>query len=513
MAFAIVAEFPLGTYRGHGPDGRLDPLPSPARLHAALLSAAGAGVRAVLAAGGLEPSQTDRAALVWLEVHSPDAIAAPESVVDAGLADAFRAEGFFGIRGKERVLAVRQDHLGAVALSAPVAWVWEREPPADVVGALAALCREVSHLGTAESPVVLRVDDATPTHRLDPEAGLFVGSGLEVDVPRPGRTALLERAFAAGGGRRPSASADRPSRSEGAARSPVEREGLSTARYVPLVGPPPAAPWPTVVLLPVDEQLPADTRVAWAVALHRALISRIGDGSPSIVTGRYEPGVPRPANRLAIQYVPLVVPAAPDTGTAGAFALLVPGDADPADLAVLDRAVRDLAEVRLGARWIIRLRHGLRVLSGAEFWSPVPAGQARTWVTATPAIPESRPLRGRPWTIGDAALLSVGLVLRDRFRLPASRVARYEALLAGVAAGGSVVIEAHKLNDDGRRYVHHVTPETAVQPYRAALRLGSLVSDRAILAIGQSRHLGGGLLVPLDMPIEFPWPPGKGPRP
>lgn len=82
-----------------------------------------------------------------------------------------------------------------------------------------------------------------------------------------------------------------------------------------------------------------------------------------------------------------------------------------------------------------------------------------------------------------------------------------------MAAGGSVVIEAHKLNDDGRRYVHHVTPETAVQPYRAALRLGSLVSDRAILAIGQSRHLGGGLLVPLDMPIEFPWPPGKGPRP
>ena len=153
------------------------------------------------------------------------------------------------------------------------------------------------------------------------------------------------------------------------------------------------------------------------------------------------------------------------------------------------------------------------MLSGAEFWSPVPAGQARTWVTATPAIPESRPVRGRPWTIGDAALLSVGLVLRDCFRLPASRAARYETLLAGVAAGGGVVIEAHKLNDAGWRYVHHVTIEAAVQPYRAALRLGSLASDRAILAIGQSRHLGGGLLVPLDMPIEFPLPPGKGPRP
>ncbi|MDP2350307.1 MAG: type I-U CRISPR-associated protein Cas5/Cas6, partial [Chloroflexota bacterium] len=51
-------------------------------------------------------------------------------------------------------------------------------------------------------------------------------------------------------------------------------------------------------------------------------------------------------------------------------------------------------------------------------------------------------------------------------------------------------------------YVHHVTPEMAVQPYRAALRLGSLAGDRTILAIGQSRHLGGGLLTPLDLPAD-----------
>jgi CRISPR-associated protein Csb2 len=504
MAFSIVAEFPLGTYRGHGSDGRLDPLPSPARLHAALLSAAGAGVRATPTAGGLEPTPADRAALTWLEAHLPDAIAAPTCVSNAGFAVAYRAEGFFGIRERRRVLAARQDPLGSVALAAPAAWVWEGEPPAEVAGALAGLCRDVSHLGSGESPVVLRVDDATPTHRLDREAGLFAGDGVEVEVPRPGRTAALERAFAASAGGRPSAKSDRIGGSEGAATSPVERTGLALARYVPLVERPPSAPWPTVVLLPVEEHLPPDVRVAWSVALHRALISRIGDGAPSIVTGRYEPGVPRPANRLAIQFIPSAIPAAPTIGTAGAFALLVPADADPADLAILDRAVRDLAEVRLGARRPIRLRHGRQVISGDAVWAPVPAGHVRYWVTATAAIPESRPPRGRSWTIGDAALLSVGLVLRDRFDRPARRADWYEALVSGVAGAGGVVLEAHKLNDDGRRYVHHVNLETAVQPYRAALELGSLVSDRTILAIGQSRHLGGGLLVPLDLPAGFP---------
>jgi CRISPR-associated protein Csb2 len=31
--------------------------------------------------------------------------------------------------------------------------------------------------------------------------------------------------------------------------------------------------------------------------------------------------------------------------------------------------------------------------------------------------------------------------------------------------------------------------------------LGSLAGERPIVAIGQSRHLGGGLLVPYDLPL------------
>jgi CRISPR-associated protein Csb2 len=47
MPFAIVADLPLGTYHGAGQDGQPEPMPSVARLHAALLCAAGFGPRAL----------------------------------------------------------------------------------------------------------------------------------------------------------------------------------------------------------------------------------------------------------------------------------------------------------------------------------------------------------------------------------------------------------------------------------------------------------------------------------
>jgi hemolysin D len=45
-----------------------------------------------------------------------------------------------------------------------------------------------------------------------------------------------------------------------------------------------------------------------------------------------------------------------------------------------------------------------------------------------------------------------------------------------------------------------VSQDAIVQPYRAELTLGGLAGDRTLVAVGQSRHLGGGLLVPCDRP-------------
>lgn len=503
MSFAIVAEFPLGTYRGHRQDGSVDPLPSPARLHAALLAAAAQGVRAEPADGEFAPNRVDRAALAWLESHAPDGIARPHSITNAGRVLAYRAEGFFGVRDKRRVLESKEDHPGAVALAGPIAWVWDEAPPEELASALAALCQEVPYLGTTESPVRLRVESATPTHRLDPDAGLLTGDGLEVEIPRPGRTAVLERAFRAASGRVPSPASDRPSRTEGAVASPSEQAALARARYVPLTAQPADVPWPTVVLLPVDVDIATEDRLAWSVALHRAFVARIGDGAPPLVTGKYAPGVARPVNRLAIQYIPSSIAAAPRLPARGAFALLIPAAADPADLAVLDRAVRGLRELRSGSRRPLRLSRDPVVVAGDSFWAPVPAGHRRVWITGTAAIPESRPLRGRSWTIGDAALLSLGLVYRDRFGRRGSKASWYADVVADLAAAGVAVIDAHKLHGvDVRRYVHRATPAMAVQPYLAALWLGRLAGERTILAIGQTRHLGGGLLVPHDIPVE-----------
>ncbi|HSW41531.1 MAG TPA: type I-U CRISPR-associated protein Csb2 [Patescibacteria group bacterium] len=497
MSFAIVAEFPLGVYRGHTSDRERDPLPSPARLHAALLNAAAQGARAEADRTLLRPCARDREALVWLEGHAPDAMNVPTMAASGAGVIAYRQEGFF----HSWVPKVREDRLDGTALSGPLAWVWTTDPPPEIGTALAALCLDVSHLGTADSPVILRCGNAVVTHRRDPDASLFSGRGVEVEVPRVGRTAALEAAHDVRVGKAPTAARDRATTTESATVVPVEQESLARVRYVALEAPPPVAPWPTVVLLPVDEEIPPGQRVAWCVALHRALISRVGDGAPTLITGQYEPGVRRPANRLAIQYVSTAVPAAPDTGTVGAFALLVPADADPADLAILDRAVRGLKDVRVDPRRVARLHHEVIVLPGDQFWTQVPDGHVRVWVTDPPAIPESRPVRGRSWTLGDAALLSVALVWRDDFERTGRRAEWYARLVDAVSGLGAAVLEAHKLNSpDGRRYVHHVGPETAVQPYRAALRLGTLAGDRTVVAIGQTRHLGGGLLTPVDLP-------------
>ena len=405
------------------------------------------------------------------------------------------------MRERRRIHASRSDPLGSVALGASIAWLWDENPPAEVEQALGWLCADVSHLGTTESPVRLRTGDAQATHRLDPDASLFGGEGIEFDVARPGRTSALERAYESAVGTVPSVRSDRVGQAEEAVVAPAERSSLARARYVPVSPVVQEAPWPTVVLLPVEVALPADRRVVWCVGLHRALVSLIGDGAPALVTGRYEAGVERPPNRLAIQYVASSVLAAPWHGTAGAFALLVPADADPADLAALARAIRSLDEIRLGPRGTIRFSQPAETMRGDAFWAPVPEGSERVWVTDSAAVPDSRPVRGRPWTIGDAALLSVGLVLRGRFGRKRTRAEWYGSLVDAVRAAGAEVLEAHKLNSpSGARFVHHVTPETAVQPYRAALRLGTLAGERTIMAIGQSRHLGGGLLTPLDLP-------------
>jgi len=499
VSFAIVAEPLLGIYKGHVGSGQLDPLPSPARLHAALVCAAGQGVRAVADGDGLRPCDADRDALRWLEAHPPDGIAVPGTLHNGGAATAYRKEGLVVKEGRNPLSEklVGKPAVTGVATAGRFAWTWEQAPPEPVATALAALCPEVPYLGTSESPVRLAVAVADPTHRLDREADLFTGEGLDLAVATAGRVDALEAAHRETSVA-PPLRADAHRSSEKTAAPPVVTTGLELGRYARPEPAPPPTPWTSVLLFGVDRPIPAQRRVRYAVAVHRALVALVGDGAPAILTGAYEPDVPRPSNRCAIQFLG---PDAPHVGGT-ALALLLPREASDIDLTLIRMAAQRLRHVKVAAG-PFAVEAPVEVPAD-EFWPEPAAGTERWWQTEPVAVPDSRPPRGGRWSLADAAALSVALVWRQELAASGRSDARYRALAAAAAGRGVRVESAVRVMDgDVGRYVHKVHQDTVIQPYRAVLSLGDLTGPRTIAAIGQSRHLGGGLLVPRDLPSDI----------
>ncbi|BCB82936.1 type I-G CRISPR-associated protein Csb2 [Phytohabitans suffuscus] len=500
MSFAIVAEPLLGVYKGHVGSGQLDPLPSPARLHAALLCAAAQGVRAVADGDGLQPCDADRDALRWLEANPPDGIAVPETLRNGDAATAYRKEGLIVKEGRNPLAdkLIGKPAVSGIAVTGRFAWTWEQSPPEPVAAALVELCPEVPYLGTSESPVRLAVAEAEveSTHRLDREADLFTGEGLDLAVPATGRVDALVAAH-----REvsvvPPLRQDVHKSSEKTTPPPVVTAGLGIGRYAEPEQPIPPTPWTSVLLFRVDKPIQKDQRVRHAVAVHRALIALIGDGAPAVLTGAYEPGVPRPSNRCAIQFLDNAPHVA---GTA--LALLLPQDASDVDLTLIRMAAQRLRRVRVAAGPFAVESVG--EVSADKFWLEPEAGTVRLWETEPVTVPDIRPLRGGRWSLADAAALSVALVWRHEFAAQGRGDARYRALAeAAFARGVRVESAVRVMGGDVGRYVHKVHQDAVIQPYRAVLSLGDLAECQTIVAIGQSRHLGGGLLVPKDLPSEI----------
>jgi len=510
MAFAIVADLPLGTYRGAGTDGRPERIPSVARLHSALLCAAGLGPRAVEDGHVLlDVADTDVLALRWLEDNPPDSVRIPALEVNLERAVAYRDDGTLKKPPKSSALTIKKLPKApdtATAVDGQFVWIWKQDPPEKVRAALEQLCPDVPYLGTSESPVRLTAvtsDDFEATHDLNQGAGLFTAGGTGIDRPVAGRLAELSDAHRMATGTPPSAARDRYATDE-RSRSPVPgRQAVETAWYTPRLAEPAEGPWPQVIAVPMDRPVPEQDRVAWAVAAHRALIRLIGAGAPALITGAYPEGVRRPANRIALHLL--------DAGTAPQVQrpcclIMIPADPDPADLDVLQQAVTALRSLRgPGGRTRELDPTGVRVMEGSRFWSPPQAGTVRLWRTVPAAIPDTRGSQDAEWNFTHAALLSIGFVWKDvRDRLPkvsGHGDAYYRCLAAAVSSAGVAVVHARAVrSSDVGRYVHKVNAHAVVRPYTAYLSLGSLAGPGTIAAIGQSRHLGGGLLLPFDVP-------------
>lgn len=195
-----------------------------------------------------------------------------------------------------------------------------------------------------------------------------------------------------------------------------------------------------------------------------------------------------------------------DISSPQALALAIPADADPAETAAVAEVVGQLRVVRSRGSSIRLAPVTERPVTadGAVYWRPCSPDQVRVWVTA-PAVPETRPPSKGAWSLEQTVALSVAHVFRSSFvddelaDLP--RDARLRALSQRVLDRGVEILTVRRLaTSDVERWVHKVPDGLVVQPYVATLTLGDLLDEgRAWLAVGQSRHLGGGMLSPLDL--------------
>ncbi|SPT55026.1 CRISPR-associated protein GSU0054/csb2, Dpsyc system [Actinomyces bovis] len=504
----ITARFPLGVYHGHAADGSADSFPTPLRLFSALVNSAYTGTTTgpdgALSAATLE-------ALNWLENNPPRGLyLPPSSPVNPSQTSrvAYRKTGT--IEKKQPKIAPKMISDG-IALAGKFGWIWE-EMPDSVREILARLCEDVPCLGEMDSPVVLEVSKAEPNWTWLPEATAFTPGGRRVPVPAVGRRAVLEALHQDSRPRKaPTESADRLGETSDAVRPfPVSIECTRVLHYAPrgLERPSMGSPWSDVLVFRTEAGagvLPAEQRLDWCVGFHRALVSRIGDGTPSVITGRYPTDRSVPANRVAIQYLPESLLSLSniklDHPAPGVFLVMIPSDISTDDLNVLIAALAGMTYVT--SRWgRLRLRRHDELVLTSEFWHAPAAGAVRLWSPTPVAVPEVTRQKG-PWTFEDAILLSLGFVWRDRLEPVGKGTQGYRSLVKQVRERGAGVSWYRRTVKSPSSYAHRMPEGMVAQPYTAVLSSGELTGNQELVAIGQSRHLGGGLLAPVDLPAEL----------
>jgi CRISPR-associated protein Csb2 len=486
-ALLIRVRFTADAYRG-GDLAQPELLPSPARLHAAFVSAAGGGPAADTVDGELVAGAAAKAAVRWLEEHHPLGVLAPRARVTDYAARRHRIRAAVNVaRGEHHREETPFEPFSA--LDGPVVFGWPPAPE-DVRVTLSDLAGEITHLGRADSTVVVSVT----TGSLDQD-GLLVsakgrGAGSELRVPRAGRTAAL---LAAHRRARARASQGAGRKSVQAPDEPVDSAGEAATSLVRFAAPRTAGGWPfaEVWRVPGSARWPAWAmrpayRVATAVAVHRALVAAIGDDVPPFVTGRSGTGPLAGGGHLAVQF----------SGDPAELLLGVPVGVSDADRAALLDALAARPRVRVGRQQVALDLP--RIAPAVTFW-PEPADR---FATAVPLVLDAPGTpRHVPWTLADGVLCSLGYALRGP--LEGAGVAwgtgwAFRRELVALLRDRGAKAGAVRVTSSASRFLHRGRDGDLVVAVHAVLELGELAGERrGFLALGRSRHLGGGLLHPL----------------
>jgi CRISPR-associated protein Csb2 len=494
----IAVAFPLGAYSG-SEYGTAEELPSPARLHEALVAAAAGGPWALRDGRVLVAREAHRAALEWLEQTEPVGLVPPAVTLTRPRVTRYRFRG-------SPVAPVDTSFEPRAAVDGPVVYVWPQAPD-DVVTSLREIAAEVTHVGRADSVAIVRVsvgcEQPDGLHRLARRRG----PGRVMRVARSGRTAALATAHkeASEPGRHDTGSLGRQAPDLHVTGANETATGLS--RFAP---PQADVAWPFAEVMTLAVRAPPDVvrdlvqpgwRVAAAVGVHRAIVRAIGEDVPSFVTGRDGDGPLRDAGHLAIHI-------ADDRRSDGLRALLaLPVGVADADrellLAALDRPLR--AAARRGPhgqerRWLT-LEAPLRSRSALPFW---PQGGA-LMRTASPLVLDvaGQPRRGR-WTLEDAVICSIAYAMRSVLEHDgidwAGGWAFRQEVVARLRERYRVGVLARRATVAAHRFAHRVDAGQLLIAVNAVVDLGRLAPHGGgFLALGRARHLGGGLLVPVEV--------------
>lgn len=322
---------------------------------------------------------------------------------------------------------------------------------------------------------------------------------------------------------------------------PKETEGLAGYRP-PFVHSERAleAPWTRAIVMSVtvdeghqgekSEWKPSESEyVGWAVALHRFLVKQWGvDPAPSLV-GKYVSGIKRPANNVAIQILDSELKSSYGIQLRDdvarklpGFLIMLPKDMPQHDMQKLyDVCKRSNGKTLYFSQAVPKLRLGESALIDAEhLWKPVSVGFVRYWMPRPLAIAETRPMpdpkKKRHWRAAESMYLALGHVWRDKYvpnDIQGTRESRYWETVDAVADQSSNfrIFDCRRVSRVNMiDYAHHTNSSNVLRAMSALIAIsdgeGSL--DCAALAVGQSRHLGGGFLVPLDFPKNMIVPDG-----
>lgn len=489
----ISVVFPQGAYSG-AELGAAETVPSPARLHEALLAAAAGGPWGIPDGRVLVACDRHREALEWLEQHEPLGVIPPPSALTVPPAARYRWRA-------SPIVLTDTTFEPRSALAGPVRYLWP-QAPAPIEQSLREIAREVTHLGRADSLAVVHVRNAP---RAQAERGAYRlvprrGPGLVMRVPRAGRTRTLVDAHRAACQRGPHAVGPIGRQAYDVHVTGANERATVLRRFAP---PQADADWPyaEVWALRVDspnaeELLRPALRVPAAVGIHRALIDAIGEDVPPFVTGRDGDGPLRGAGHLAIHL-------ARDDRSQEVVALLaLPPDVPDADRATLRAA--------LGSS----LRAGARVPGERTRWFTIKGAHTRSalpfWNAAGPLMRTDVPMvldapgrpRNAPWTLEDAVLCSLAYAMRgvlERDDVEWGRGWAFRRRLVEMLReryGAAAVVR--RVHGPASSFAHRMPEGELGVAVHAVVRLGELAPvGGGFLALGRARHLGGGLLVPI----------------